>query len=439
MGRTSSVDIDTAPKRARLPARRNPFWQGIGGGRGGVSVGYRKPAEGAGSWIAKIVLNGRRFEERIGVADDDGSPAGAIPYRLAVASALEWANRQAATIRADNPTDESLVPTVRTAVEHYGRLRIKKSPVAGKVADGRLRLHVLSDSKFSDTPLSKLRARTIEEWRERLPVLHEEDPERPGGIRPRPMSPSTVNRLLNEVRAALNAAAERHRRELPAQLGAEIKIGTRALSLEASTARKQLLTEAQIRGAVEAAFMVDDTGDFGRLILVLAATGARYSQVRAITVGDVQPVLQRILVPGSRKGRIAKAKPHAAIPISDAVLDRLGPALIDRETMDPLLERWAYRNIGPFQWERDHRRSWGPAYEIDKMWKACVAETGLPPGTVAYAFRHSSIVRGLTKGLPVRLVAALHDTSIEMIEAHYSAFITDATDELARRATLELP
>jgi len=53
-----------------------------------------------------------------------------------------------------------------------------------------------------------------------------------------------------------------------------------------------------------------------------------------------------------------------------------------------------------------------------------------------YALRHSSIVRALGAGLPIRLVAALHDTSVEMIEKHYAAFIVDATEELARRATM---
>jgi hypothetical protein len=38
--------------------------------------------------------------------------------------------------------------------------------------------------------------------------------------------------------------------------------------------------------------------------------------------------------------------------------------------------------------------------------------------------------------LPVRLVAALHDTSVQMIEQHYSAFIVDLTEDLARRATM---
>ncbi|MDG4891959.1 integrase, partial [Mesorhizobium sp. WSM4887] len=86
------------------------------------------------------------------------------------------------------------------------------------------------------------------------------------------------------------------------------------------------------------------------------------------------------------------------------------------------------------KWEKDHRRPWGPAYEVDNWWAATVQRAGVPADTIKYAFRHSSIVRGLKAGLPVRLVAALHDTSSEMIERHYSAFIVDATEELARRA-----
>ena len=60
------------------------------------------------------------------------------------------------------------------------------------------------------------------------------------------------------------------------------------------------------------------------------------------------------------------------------------------------------------------------------------------PHVEPYALRHSSIVRGLRSGVPVRIVAALHDTSTAMIEKHYSAFILDAADELARRAVVPL-
>jgi hypothetical protein len=100
--------------------------------------------------------------------------------------------------------------------------------------------------------------------------------------------------------------------------------------------------------------------------------------------------------------------------------------------------RWAYRNVGPFKWEKDCRRPWGPAYEVDKPWAATVAKAEVPAETIMYALRHSSIVRGLRAGLPIRLVASLHDTSSEMIEKHYSAFIVDMTEDLARRASFQI-
>ena len=58
--------------------------------------------------------------------------------------------------------------------------------------------------------------------------------------------------------------------------------------------------------------------------------------------------------------------------------------------------------------------------------------------TLSPTAAHSLIVRGLRTGLPVRLVAAVHDTSAAMVEKHYGAFIVDAMEDLLRRAVLAL-
>jgi hypothetical protein len=50
------------------------------------------------------------------------------------------------------------------------------------------------------------------------------------------------------------------------------------------------------------------------------------------------------------------------------------------------------------------------------------------------ALRHTSIVRQLLGNVPVRVVAALHDTSVAMIERTYSRYIADHTDAMARAA-----
>ena len=51
------------------------------------------------------------------------------------------------------------------------------------------------------------------------------------------------------------------------------------------------------------------------------------------------------------------------------------------------------------------------ASEMARAFRQAVAAAGLPTTTIPYALRHSSIVRGVRVGLPIRLVAALHDTS----------------------------
>lgn len=425
----SRADIDSPSKRARLPARRNPYWLGVSGGRGGVSLGYRKPIKGQGAWIAKVVIDGNRVEEKIGLADDDGAGIGALNYRSAVAAALTWSQQQNASIQARATSGmDRRGPTVRNAIERYVSIRKSHSERDGKNAEGRLRKHVLSDDEFADLALAKLRSSDIHSWRQRATSDRDEKPA---------LQPSTLNRLLNDLRAALNAAVADRYRELPASLPTEIRVGTKA-NPAAANARKQVLADAQVADVVKAAFGVDEEGDFGRLVLVAAATGGRHSQLRALTVADVQADRGRIMLPASMKGRARQQKPPIAIPVSNSVIDKLTPAIDGRRGDEPLLTRWAYRRSGRLQWVRSHRRAWGAAYEIEKPWAEAVRVADLPSGTVAYALRHSSIVRGLRAGMPIRLVAALHDTSSQMIEKHYSAFIIDATEELARRSALHV-
>jgi integrase len=415
------TDIDTPSKRARLLARKNPYWQGVSGGRGGVSLGYRKTASGQGAWIAKIVLEGRRIEERLGSADDDGAPSDAVTYRAAVSTALEWSRRQHAALeRAALPGAKSARVTVRSAVMAHAAARKRQPGRARSTAEGRLTKHVLSDEDFASLPLAKLKAAAIVEWRNGL-ADH--------------LAPATVNRILNDLRAALNAAAESHRNELPSRIAAEIKIGTKALSIRTNT-RKQLLTDAELRKVIAAAFEIDADGDFGRLVLLAATTGARFSQLAALTVEAVQPELGRILIPGSHKGRAARQKAAVAVPVSAGVIEQLALALDGRGSGEPLLQRWAYKRISAFKWTKEKRAAWTARDEVDKPWRETVARAGVPADTIMYSLRHSSIVRGLRAGLPVRLIAALHDTSSEMIEAHYSAYIVDATEELSQRNVL---
>src|SRR6202012_2971747 len=90
--------IDTPAKRLKLQVRKNPYWQGISGGRGGLSLGFRKTDKGAGVGVAKIVIDGRRLEERIGTPDGGPVVDGSLSFARAVGSALAWGKQQAASV-----------------------------------------------------------------------------------------------------------------------------------------------------------------------------------------------------------------------------------------------------------------------------------------------------------------------------------------------------
>ena len=82
--------------------------------------------------------------------------------------------------------------------------------------------------------------------------------------------------------------------------------------------------------------------------------------------------------------------------------------------------------------------AWG-LYDLRLPFRVIVEKAGLDPSTVtSYSLRHSSITRQLLRGLPIRVVAHAHDTSVPMIEKSYSALIGDHSDALHRAALLDL-
>jgi hypothetical protein len=275
-----------------------------------------------------------------------------------VTAALAWGRQQYESIDAGKEAGAAArIPTVRSSVMQYIDIRQRRSSVAGANAKSRLTRHVLSDQKFADTKLSRLRTFDFDGWRERLPET---------------LVQATVNRLLNDLRAALNLSVEKHRRERPAATALEIKIGTKAGAVS-TNARRQLLTDDQVRDAVRAAFAIDPDGNFGYVVLILAASGARYSQTAALNVGDVQKEGSRIMMPPSRKGRSRKTKAPTPIPVDRGVVVSLAPLIKGRVQDQPLLRRWSYKRAGRLKWVRTHLRPLGSAYEAEKQWAEVVS------------------------------------------------------------------
>jgi integrase len=413
------LPLSTPAKRGRLPVSKSAVWVSADNERrGGVKLGYRKGARG-GSWVAKLVERGRRAETTLGTADDDGA-AGSMSYREASEAARAWGKVERERIANGTTTEAEIRPaTVGDALNEYIAARTRRDAVNGRNAQYRLGRHVLADRTLTGLQLRRLTERDLAAWRARLP---------------QDLAPATLNRMLNDVRAALNVHIEANWRALPVSLKKEVQAGTRAAP-NVQRARQALLSDADVRRVIEATSSVDE--DLGNLVLVLASTGARFRQGSQITVTDVQTEAERIMVPVSFKGRGVKQRQHVPVVVGRDVIARLEPLLAGRVGHEALLQHWVGvkgfgHAVGPVR-----REPWRSSNQMFKGWVRALAAAGVEY-VEPYALRHSSIVRMLRASVPIRIVAAAHDTSSQMIERHYSQFILDAADELARRALTPL-
>ena len=161
---------------------------------------------------------------------------------------------------------------------------------------------------------------------------------------------------------------------------------------------------------------------------------ARPSQLSRLRVEDLRdhPVRPKLMMPKSGKGggrnRARKKSEYYSVPITVPLALRLKLTAKGRADA-PLLVQSDGSPWGDNPGQRYHR-------EV----RAVVSAIGIDPDATIYSLRHSSIVRMLLKGIPIRLIAAVHNTSIAMIEKHYSRYITEhSIDDIARAGLLSEP
>jgi integrase len=201
---------------------------------------------------------------------------------------------------------------------------------------------------------------------------------------------------------------------------------------DATVARNVILTDDQVRGFVDAATARDVA--LGLFVHVLAETGARPSQAARLLIDDLHGGAKpKLSMPRSGKGgsknRAARKTERVSVPITPGLAQRLKEAAKGRAHQEPLL---LDRDGNP--WGRDGR---DPAQQYRYDIREIVTGLGLDPDEVtAYSLRHSSVVRQLLCHVPIRIIASTHDTSVAMIEKHYSKFIADHADDLSRSALL---
>ncbi len=426
--------IDSPAKRSKLPPRRDPYWVSCGTKRGGISLGYRRlGTEGAaGTWVMRLIHEGHRHEEKLGPADDAAS-SGGMTFAQATTSAIEAANRRREMLCLAKPVGDPA--TVQTAVSAYLVTRKQRNSRNGRDAETRLQKHLLDAKQgMGERTLGSLTEAHWRQWRRNLDGL----------------SAASVERITNDVRAAMNRAWTEHHRELPPRwrdmLEQGLKEANRPISAprSANNSAREWLEVADVQRLVVAAYEVDE--DFGRLVLVLASTGARLSQVARLRVGDIVTGCNpKIMMPPSRKGGHGSTKaPFIAIQVGSDVVAALVPVITGRNAAETLLEHWLHAQVPGDKdtgtapsWQPVRREPWTSAASMNRQWHAALKAAGMA-STIPYRLRDSSIIRMLKAGLPLALVASLHDTSAPIISTHYAAHVHDALSQLARDAVVTL-
>jgi integrase len=395
-----NAKLESATARRKLAVRKKPYYVRLSPG---IALGYRRNA-GAGTWTVRVAEGGAEWIKKIALADDleAASPPHVLSYWQALDTARALARRQ-----PGEAIDESRPLTVAEALDRYeADLKAR----GGDPYNARhARLH-LTGSILSK-PVALLGATELRKWRDSL--------------LDKGVATGTVNRTKTGLRAALELAAAHDPRITNQRAW---KVGLAALP-DAHRARNVILDDATVRRIVGAAY--DHDRALGLMVEVAAVTGARLSQLARLEVADLQAdgSEPRLLMPLSAKGR-ARSKRHERrpVPITPTLAAVLKQGAQDRAPDAPLLlrangERWGHGR------RRHHRDDF----------RAVIEAAGLDPDEVTlYALRHSSIVRQLLANVPIRIVATLHDTSVNMIERTYSRYIASHSDEIARRALLEI-
>jgi integrase len=391
--RPRSSALENRTNRLKLAPRKKPHaFTAISPG---IALGYRR-CQGAGRWIVRCADGrGSNWQKVFAIADDHEDADGAHVLTF-------WQAQDKARALARGSADTGRPVTVAEALDTYAADLKARGNGLGNVT--RV-LHHLTPA-LAAKPVALLTSRELQHWRDGLGV-----------------KPATINRTARQLMAALNLAAKHDARIINTNAW---KIGLASLR-DAYVARNTILTDAQVRALIDAAYA--DGPAFGLYVEVAATTGARPSQLAKLEVGDVQADRDdpRLMMPSSRKGHAGKLIIRRPVPVPVSLAAKLRRAAGDRDASEPLLLRgdgkaWPASNNAGYR----------------TLFARAVARARLKPSVTFYALRHSSIARALLAGVPVRLVAVAHDTSTLMIERSYSRFISDHADTIMRRGLLDV-
>jgi integrase len=360
---TSSITTKTA--RDKLAPRREPYFARI---QSGLYVGFRKLAEGEGTWVARRRADTGKQEYRA---------LGTFPnYDDAVKATLEWANTLDAGVSPKNTT-------VKDACDHYVKhLGLHKGSASKADAEGRFKRLVYGD-KIAKIDLSKLRTSHLKDWLANQIDTIEESAEDEDDLR---RAKDTANRNLASLKAALNLAL--HDRLVATDAGWK----TVSKFKDVGRRRQSFLPSEQ-----RLAFVTACAEDIRQLVKAMLFTAARPGELAKASVKHFDRQQGTLALDGKTGYRI--------VSLSSSAIK-----FFKEQTMDKIADAPIFTTEYGQRWNKD---SW------KKPIKEAAKAAELPPTIVMYSLRHTAISEMIANGIDSFEVARMAGTSTEMIDKHY--------------------
>jgi integrase len=411
--------LQTPARRQKLASRHAPHWAALG--ERGKRIGYRRSSDGEpGMWLARLYVEGRWIQSRLGFADDCEAADGASVFNLLQAKekALAWFPIARSEATGETPHDGKYnVGDALVAYFKDCRTRMKASNVYRQECAARAHI----SPSLGGIAIDRLTIGRLQKWmgglaetpgRKRVPkgtkTQYRQAAEGEDEHRARR---DTVNRILTVLKAALNFAVEQHKvPPVYAPVWREVKPFKHS-----AKARTLFLSPKQQRTFVEAC-----EGNFSELARAGLYSGARYGELRNVRVRNFDTAQGKLYIPPhvakNKKARHIVLDPEGQQFFSDRVANRAPDEPIflkDQRKGSARTNHDGNSSNGP----RVHPLQWGQSEQARPMREACL-RAELEPFPF-YTLRHSCAARWLTAGASMKQVADQLGNSVSICERYY--------------------
>jgi integrase len=433
MARTKrSTDLDTRNKRLALPLGKRCMETLAEG----CYLLYKRPRNGSsGKWIARRYDKATRAfrQEALGTADDlldaDGLTVFAFDQAQKMAQALfeAWARESVLAAGGDVPLRGPY--TVADAWSDYISDATARNVKGVKIMQQTFEVHIRP--ALGDVEVEKLTLQRVRAWhlalaqqgriltgRARRPgedLVRADLPTDEDGLRARK---DTANRILTNLKAALNFAAQAHGvgRGTDWRLVKPFRGTTKA--------RVRFLSVQEQQRLVNAA-----APEFRALVQGALFTGARYGELTRVMVKDFNPDAGTVFIEfgkahqGGYRPRHVILTPEAWEWFRSFTAGRPGNELLfQRGKVNRRGRAEALEGFG----------GWAPYDEVHQMELACKAG-GVEPLTF-YELRHTYASGLVNRGVELAFVAKqLGHANTRMVEKHYGHLCPSALAESIRK------